>query len=681
MRIFVLALVGVLALSPRAHAAPESPIEERFVRARALETSGAHAEAAEAYGALTSGLPAEALRDVALRRMRLLARLRRCEEARPLFEAERVLSRADRMLFADCLVRLRDRRAAIAAYRTALDAGRDDAEIRLRLADLLLLHREPSAALAELDHVWTKFPGSARDARVETLRERAGVRFRPTHEQRFLRAESWMRQRAPEEAAADLDRMPRPRSRTERAKWLHLRGMARFSTRHDYPRAAELLGEAASLGGEFAADDLFHRGRALARSDRDREGIRTFDDVVRRYGSTAVAAEAEYRAASLAWRLDAGEGVRRYRRFLGGPRARGSDFADDARFELGMALYDLREFREAAAAFTRYGDSEEFGMTRARGRYWAARARDHGQDRAGAERDYRDAIAADPLHWYALLAHERLYAMGISADPFPASTAASDTFDAGWSPALPALAAFYERLGFRDDALASLRAAESDVARSAPAGRADEALVRLYIELGGTRRAYEIAARNRAIFRRAPATVTQWAWDAAYPRPWASAVQAGAAENAHPADLVYALMRQESGYDPKVVSVADAIGLVQLLPSTARRVGEGLGLRIERDQLFEPATNIRLASRYIGTLLRMFDGAPQQLAIGAYNAGESRVAHWRTSLRTAELDEWVERIPVDQTRNYVRRVTGHWARYRYLAGERLRLPMQVTRSR
>lgn len=680
MRLFVFALVVAVALSSLAQAAPETPAEERFVQARALEASGAQAEAAEAYSALTTGLPAEVLRDVALRRMRLLAQLRRCEAAKPLFVRERTLSRGDRMLYADCLVRLRERRAAIAAYREALEAGRDDAEIRLRLADLLLVDRDTRAALVELDHVWTRFPGRARDARVETLRKRAGVRFRPTNEQRFLRAESWMRQRAPEEAAADLDRMPRPRSRTERAKWLHLRGMARFSTRHDYPRAAELLGEAASLGGEFAASDLFHRGRALARMDRDREAIRLFDEVVRRFGATPSAAEAEYRAASLAWRLDAGEGVRRYRRYLGGPRSRGSEFAADARFELGMALYDRREFREAAAEFVRYGDSEEAGMTRGRGRYWAARAREHEHDRAGAERDYREAIAADPLHWYALLAHERLASMGVSADPFP-STSAEPAPDASWSPVLPPLAAFYERMGLRDDALAALRAAEADVTRAAPAGRADEALVRLYAGLGGTRRAYEIAARNRALFRRAPSAATRWAWDAAYPRPWEDAVRAGAAENALPADLVYALMRQESGYDPKVVSVADAIGLVQLLPSTARRVGEGLGLRIERDQLFEPATNIRLASRYIGTLLRLFGGAPPQLAIGAYNAGESRVSHWRTSLGTDELDEWVERMPVDQTRNYVRRVTGHWARYRYLAGERLRLTMRVSGSR
>jgi soluble lytic murein transglycosylase len=126
-------------------------------------------------------------------------------------------------------------------------------------------------------------------------------------------------------------------------------------------------------------------------------------------------------------------------------------------------------------------------------------------------------------------------------------------------------------------------------------------------------------------------------------------------------------MRQESGYDPTVVSGSDAIGLLQLLPGVAQGLARELGDPVPtRDDLMRPEVNIHLAAAYVAALLAAFGGqAP--FAIAGYNAGGGRIRHWlQTAPAGEQLDHFVERIPIDQTRNYVRRVTTHLIRYRWL---------------
>ena len=208
----------------------------------------------------------------------------------------------------------------------------------------------------------------------------------------------------------------------------------------------------------------------------------------------------------------------------------------------------------------------------------------------------------------------------------------------------------------------ALSAAESRVGGGAPG------LVLAHAAVGNANRAYQLGARRRTELNRIPDERTRWAWDAAYPRPYREAIDAATAGESLPPDLLWAIMRQESGFDPDVVSYADAIGLLQLLPSTSSGLARALGIeQFRREMLFDPDHNVRIAARYVHALDRHF-GGKSVLAIMAYNAGEARIDRWlRAHGQPVELDLFVERIPIDQTRNYVRRVTSAWSRYRYLS--------------
>ncbi len=119
---------------------------------------------------------------------------------------------------------------------------------------------------------------------------------------------------------------------------------------------------------------------------------------------------------------------------------------------------------------------------------------------------------------------------------------------------------------------------------------------------------------------------------------------------------VYGLIRSESVFRPDAVSSAGALGLMQLMPATGRRVAARLGLTLDgHGALLDPDTNLAVGSSYLGHLLQRFDGN-ELLATAAYNAGPDRVLAWLPQSGSLPADVWVDTIPFWETRNYVRNV-------------------------
>ncbi len=135
------------------------------------------------------------------------------------------------------------------------------------------------------------------------------------------------------------------------------------------------------------------------------------------------------------------------------------------------------------------------------------------------------------------------------------------------------------------------------------------------------------------------------------------------------AALAHAVARQESEFDPRAISSASARGLMQLLPRTARKVAKSLGLRYRKSRLFEGHYNMRLGAAYLGQLIKAYRGS-YIMALAAYNAGPNRVRRWlrqNGDPRKGAIDpiDWVEAIPISETRNYVQRVMENLQVYRW----------------
>ncbi len=133
--------------------------------------------------------------------------------------------------------------------------------------------------------------------------------------------------------------------------------------------------------------------------------------------------------------------------------------------------------------------------------------------------------------------------------------------------------------------------------------------------------------------------------------------------------LMMGLMRQESTYQSWVVSSANAVGLVQVLPSTGARVAALLGEgRYSPGDLEIPSVNLRYGTYYFSLLMRRFDGV-FPLAVASYNGGPHNVSRWYRGWQgNIDLDAFVEQIQYPETRDYVKRVTGYYAQYVNLYG-------------
>jgi len=113
-------------------------------------------------------------------------------------------------------------------------------------------------------------------------------------------------------------------------------------------------------------------------------------------------------------------------------------------------------------------------------------------------------------------------------------------------------------------------------------------------------------------------------------------------------------MKQESAFIPDIKSSAGAVGLMQLMPPTARDMGRKIGMKVPSWKLTNSELNLRLGVTYLKHVLDRF-GKNTVLATAAYNAGPHRVSQWITD-RTMPADIWVETIPFDETRRYVKSV-------------------------
>jgi soluble lytic murein transglycosylase len=157
-------------------------------------------------------------------------------------------------------------------------------------------------------------------------------------------------------------------------------------------------------------------------------------------------------------------------------------------------------------------------------------------------------------------------------------------------------------------------------------------------------------------------------WEALFPRPYWNDLRRHAASNGLDAYLVASLIRQESEFNPTVISHANAWGLMQVLPGTGKKVAKELKIRrFNSDQLLTPATNLQIGTRYFRTMVDEF-GGQVEYALAAYNAGSNRVDDWRGQGKYRDVEEFVESIPFTETREYVQAIMRNAAIYKQLYG-------------
>lgn len=158
------------------------------------------------------------------------------------------------------------------------------------------------------------------------------------------------------------------------------------------------------------------------------------------------------------------------------------------------------------------------------------------------------------------------------------------------------------------------------------------------------------------------ATIASGAWDELeirFPLAFIDEFSRTAEQTQMSLPWLFAISRQESAFAADIQSPAGALGLMQLMPNTARQMARASDLTYDRNRLVEPDYNIRLGTSYLALAYEEFQGNPV-LATAAYNAGIARVKSWlRNQQNPLALDIWIESIPFRETRNYVKNVLAY----------------------
>lgn len=309
------------------------------------------------------------------------------------------------------------------------------------------------------------------------------------------------------------------------------------------------------------------------------------------------------------------------------------------------ALWDLGDGRAAAPLFYRYGAAARTPQTRSKGFFWAGHAAARAGDQAEAAR-YYEMAAAYPEYFYGMLALERLGrpAPGHAGAPMPEPEPEPTP---------------EQRAAFSDNPLtAAIRVLASasypwQIKRkfyTELAGRAESAEeLALVGELARTLNLPELAV---VVGRVAP--------EKGFPALTRLGFPVVGTPQGADWTMVHAIARQESEFDRTRTSHAGAQGLMQLMPGTAREQAGKLGVvYMSASVIGDPQYNIRLGNGYFQRMLENYGSYP--LAVAAYNAGPGNVNKWlrqNGDPRTGTISwiDWIERIPIFETRNYVQRV-------------------------
>jgi soluble lytic murein transglycosylase len=445
-------------------------------------------------------------------------------------------------------------------------------------------------------------------------------------------------------------------------------------------RALRVVGEAAQKLGQYdvaaRAIDLavrraplsvrgsleLERARLLIRANRREQALPILVRVAA-HGPESEAAEASYLRARALDELNRTTAAASAYRAIA-TRFPGREVAGAALWRLGWISYLAGDARTAEQTWKRLIEIPGARGHRASALYWTARAREQGAGARAAAPLYRQVIAEFPRSYYGVLAAARVTGTpGSGREPairLPADPREAIADDPGF-----ARVEFLRRVGLVENAWQEL---EDVVQRSVGDTVRLYGLTSAYVQEERYHLALRILRRHFGVLAvTGDASLPVAFWQMLYPIGWREPLMEAAQRQQLDPFFVAAVVREESSYYPRAVSRVGARGLMQLMPGTARLVASGGGLDLgSGDALDEPTINLQLGAKFLGDLMKEF--RDPRLALAAYNAGPRRAREWWSARRSDDVEVWVEQIPFNETRAFVKRVMLSWEEYRRLYG-------------
>jgi peptidoglycan lytic transglycosylase len=612
---------------------------------------GRDAEAIQFFGALDLGYPKSVwILESSLEWAQSLIALRRCDEAR-----------------------------ALLAYHKKKMRGRDMREADVIIAKSYIAEGNSERSLFSVRELATGSGNEAELSEISGLMADVKRRFRVNlnkwlagPDQQYALAKSFVAHSQWDEAAVRLQAMlakkPSSQALVAQSRWLLARCM-RWMHRYDEaialmegliknPNASSMRSSVMmSLATTYAKKDDYEKAISIRRriisgiSSRSTTAARLTYSIAFLYMD-----EGRYARAATEWR-------RVLRMRLGRKRS------TLARWYLGWSLYKDGKHANAIRIFDGMR-TRDLNRARIRDRvhYWKGRALLEMGKKSQAKKEFNRVIADWPTGYYAELARRRLAGhpttiadfvpvkwKGVSKTKWKPTISSADKTDFHMARALE-----LDKLGLHEEVARELVALDI---------RKQPELVKTAIWLGSKNYAYNRAyglvrykfkneVRNASL---ASKGFDRFLLESYYPKAYRSAVESRAIPVGVDPLLVWSIMRNESAFKPRVLSPAGAMGLMQLIPTTANRMAKSVfGGPIDRRRLYNPPVNIALGVEYLKELFKLFPGNAVA-CIASYNAGEEAAGRWIKNGAMKDVEGWIEEIPYSETNLYVKKVmTSYW---------------------
>ena len=340
-----------------------------------------------------------------------------------------------------------------------------------------------------------------------------------------------------------------------------------------------------------------------------------------------------------------------------------SQYADVAAWRIGWHRLDQGRYEDSYHAFK--GLKENFpGNRYAMGaHFWMAKIRER-QNKPALARALYNEVAKARYWYYSARAKEILGITAAELEPKAVPDA-----ELPQRAACPHQVQALMKLHLYEDAVAQLSHHLNTT--SQPAQECFYALITCYEKLAMYDKAREVTekARTSSAFANKSSLDSEKLLQLLYPRHYAALVEKYAKLYQVDAFLIFAMILEESRYRADAISWAGAIGLMQIMPATGKELAQKLKIRRFRTSMLKrPEVNIQMGTKYIGYLNSMFD-SNAMLVTGAYNGGPGRMKRWVASKNIKDIDEFVEKITIRETRLHIKKVINSYGNYVEIYGQ------------
>jgi len=345
-----------------------------------------------------------------------------------------------------------------------------------------------------------------------------------------------------------------------------------------------------------------------------------------------------------------------------------SELYAEAVWNIGNIYFKQRDYEKAYEQFSRAFD---FPAEKSSDKliFWAAKCAERTGKTQEAVTAYKMTISRYDHSYYGYRAREELkkHGMEISASSVPETDTIIEEIN-GSSPETASHEEKYKELlavGLGDEAAEEA----SFLAENVPLSKREKAQLaqyHAYVMKGRYARPIDFAEKKieEAMIAGSLASIDPRLWRFSYPRGYNRYVEKYSKMYGLDPYLTYAVIREESRFKTRALSRSWAHGLMQIMPSTGRKLSRLLGMRYSRWKLFEPRVNIHMGTYYLANLIKRFDGNIA-LALAGYNGGPVRVKRWTNKYPDGfDIDEFIEDIPLRETRYYVKKVLKSYYGYK-----------------